>query len=928
MKRIAVYFFIMLLVLQGIPYQKADAEEPTAGIDSAQESIDLANQYMKDHMNYEGDYYGIKSATGRSIIDELAVKGNAAFNNLPIFVYGSPMEGAQAATKYGNDTRVEDDGQLRALGFSYTDEPYANPLFHIDDITYVRRWIKDPWELPSPVKRDIRKELLPDNPKDKHTYQWLSYEPDKFASAYSVMNQWINSNKWLPNRVEKMTGDRKFFNRSIEGVPEVLADNPEDYIYMIQPPTYHSWGVGIAFYYYGGNGPDNMEKPNYYLYYQYFRYKPFAMLENDLSAHFELLPSNANAGDPVEVAINLKSTFGKEVTTDYAWDIRTASGDPISATYSGHATKKSGDITFKEKGERLLRARFVMPESNVSIQFAMNKDKDSPQERNYDNNSLSSSPTAVKVVVPTPPFRSNEELGYNILSKKLRFDLNGGSPLSASLSLPANSSWNGNATGSLNVSNGQPDLFRQFAVSNNPPVDEASAHISREPVVSTQILRTDFGDNPVGGGWLNWTTPGTPKYRTGDILASGTVSRPFLTERIDCDWVTNSEGEQEQDCDTTYLPGSSTGVFPDHTDRLTVGAYIYNGRQSLPAISYLNKIDGNTTSSLQKILYWKNEPYRYDVVRWMAHEDENGGLYGWTPVPGQYDRSFTHQANGELKWTVGKSQEAAYKQSREAAKKKQNVQSAYDIAVFATDKELQKYDYPIKSGYYFNPAGQYTFTIETEMYKPSQANTKDHADLVDQIIDSFSYESDLIYINNNKEAVNVEGQKLSMNRNVPVAKKGVLTRDNPNGVNGWKLLDVDENYTKRTEALPHTQERDGTMHAYWRAVLEGYNESSTIGSYNNYEYREFVKNGQKTMYKVTEKTTVTITIAPEADKKLYTHAHMPDGTYKMEAKIGGIALTGLPHAYKTLPTLQGIDLGNSNRLTITVRGSMYDDLNG
>jgi len=44
-------------------------------------------------------------------------------------------------------------------------------------------------------------------------------------------------------------------NSSTNALKRVAGEHsrePEDYIYIIQPPTYESWGVGIAFYYYGG----------------------------------------------------------------------------------------------------------------------------------------------------------------------------------------------------------------------------------------------------------------------------------------------------------------------------------------------------------------------------------------------------------------------------------------------------------------------------------------------------------------------------------------------------------------------------------------------------------------------------------------------------------------------------------------------------
>ena len=84
----------------------------------------------------------------------------------------------------------------------------------------------------------------------------------------------------------------------------------------------------------------------------------------------------------------------------------------------------------------------------------------------------------------------------------------------------------------------------------------------------------------------------------------------------------------------------------------------------------------------------------------------------------------------------------------------------YDKAVFATDKELQRFDYPIKSGYYFNPAGEYKITLETVTYKPVAGKTKDHENLVNALINSFRYETDLIYITDRREAVNINNNPI------------------------------------------------------------------------------------------------------------------------------------------------------------------------
>ncbi|MNJ37991.1 hypothetical protein D3C77_328280 [compost metagenome] len=148
----------------------------------------------------------------------------------------------------------------------------------------------------------------------------------------------------------------------------------------------------------------------------------------------------------------------------------------------------------------------------------------------------------------------------------------------------------------------------------------------------------------------------------------------------------------------------------------------------------------------------------------MHHQDEKGNKYDWTQAPGQYIRTFIQQASGSVQWNVESSMTDEYAQARNAAAKRVNNKKLFDKAVFATDKELQKHDYPIKSGYYFNPAGRYTFTVKTEVFKNKQPNandmTDDHQDLVNGLIHSFRYETDLMFINNKKVAVNIKNDGL------------------------------------------------------------------------------------------------------------------------------------------------------------------------
>jgi hypothetical protein len=268
---------------------------------------------------------------------------------------------------------------------------------------------------------------------------------------------------------------------------------------------------------------------------------------------------------------------------------------------------------------------------------------------------------------------------------------------------------------------------------------------------------------------------------------------------------------------------------------------------------------------------------------------------------------------------------ANYKRSREAAKRQDTRNSELDRAVFASDKVHQNLAYPIRSGYYFNPTGTYQFTVETVTYKSTNNDTEDHKNIVQALINSFRYESNLVYINNKNQAVDLRNQPANKKGTVYAPKTAVITATNPVGLNGVSWLQVkDRNadssrYEKKFEEIKHTTDVDGsTTHEFWKNVLEGYTESGTLSSFNNFKYREYVKPGQ-TMYKITEKTTVTIIVNP-LNTKAYTHVQMADGKYNVRAYFADIALNNISGE---LPTLKGITLDN---IEVSVVGSRYDDM--
>jgi len=130
-------------------------------------------------------------------------------------------------------------------------------------------------------------------------------------------------------------------------------------------------------------------------------------------------------------------------------------------------------------------------------------------------------------------------------------------------------------------------------------------------------------------------------------------------------------------------------------------------------------------------------------------------------------------------------------------------------------------------------------------------------------------------------------------------------------------------YTKDEEEIEHSENSGEFTHDYLKEILEGYEESGTIESKNKYKYREYVKDNQN-IFRITEKTTVTIRINPE-NKKVYTFINMPDGKYKIAAWIGDIKLSDMDNSYKNLDVLKGIY--NFDIIEVDVNGTLYDDQN-
>lgn len=900
MLRILLIITLFSYLFVGHVFSNSDVDVPT----TPEKILEISSRDM-DKLYHVGDnYYPVTSKNYGAYRKDLLQKQINEKKNHFIIVYGQShgeelfhkgekMRAYSGYTIHG--TSVSTEGAPWYVGWSGT---------KIQDFNM----IKNPWEDPGVIsKYKIRNNLF-NGYVDKENFYLKDSNGTFEKSILTGLNDTYAGKKYEEFMYKEKNIEFKDLDVYDLNAKPKNGGEWVDYVHILQPPTFYSWGAGRIY----------IKNKNDDITYLGIPIAPFVLQFDDLSAYFENIPQNKAVDETAVVRIRLNSSFEERIETDFIWDIRTQSGQRLDVSFEGQhkENSESGIIKIPSMGEQVLDAVFTMPDEAVEINFTLNETQKKPEETTYSNNFLSATIQPVKAL---PPNVQEFTLDYNVLSRKVNFDLNKGNAITAKLQLPGlpGARWEGNATGNLEVNNNAPDLFHDFTVTNNPAVDVAAELIERFPKITMEFIREDFGDDPLNRNWFKSPTAITKK-EDGSIGFNGEVNRAYSYLRKSCD-----------ECSPQRVHTSTSASFQAGRDNITIKAKIYNGKETIEPKKYEQKIDHNDHNSFKKDLYWTSEPYRYKVIRWMAHQQADNTLSDWTAVDGQYDRTFTQQASGKLEWKVERSLGKEYEQGRDAAKRMTNRKDSYDKAVFATDKELQKYDYPIKSGYYFNPAGSYTFTIKTVTYKPTKDDTKDHQDLVDAIISSFRYETDLMYINEEREAVNLLNQGLPAYRNSYSKKPAALSKENPRGVDGQLLLTVldrkedESRYQKDVVEIVHSQNSGEFTHGYWKNILEGYSESGTLKSKEDYKYREYVKENQH-MYQITETTKVTIVINPE-NTLIFTHAHMPDGQYYVRAWLEDIKLSSSSNYYNVLPDLKGVT--SLDEIQVTVQGSIYDDVN-
>jgi len=600
------------------------------------------------------------------------------------------------------------------------------------------------------------------------------------------------------------------------------------------------------------------------------------------------------------------------------------------------------------------------------------------------------------------------ELFYDQLEKIVEFDIG---KATASPKLPTDPykydvKWTDDPiTYTINIKNLDTAAYKDFTAvvdvngkkhngtGDNIVITDSSSSDKTKIVVSTKITTTikrDYAtyqtDYPPSE---NYGIDGTPKSH-GQIEATGKASRkykynshPYDTKTItytDSYWE-NGKKYSETVTETVEVPCIHDNNFGwSHEDTNTVADKkeivigIYNGMETVPPPMFYEQIRNNnyveltpSNQSFRKKIEWVSKPIELEVVRFMhkrlkstAPSFNDGKIEDGSQLPykGKYTREFIEQNYADIKWTAseGGRMSTAYKGDRDKAKNRDYKIRGDEVrAVFASDVAFnrdQAYN-DIRSGYYFNPAGIYSFEVETEVYKDwlpsSNTPTPEHAAIVKALLESFYYESNMVYINPSREAVTITGQTVRINGTTYAPAKDTVGINTFNGFGNYgnepaplhepsqlfKIHAINDGYTREYEnELDHAYPSDPTKpdsltDAKFKRVMEGHKESNTTNTKNYIEY----VHEDEVVYQIKETTKVTIRVNPE-NVKVYTHAqlrngnHYSIGAYVDEIDIGGVYYEDDGEEYPLTgdsfsPLLSGAQL---DEIRIRVFGSMYDDI--
>ncbi|MCX7748177.1 MAG: hypothetical protein N2645_15025 [Clostridia bacterium] len=572
---------------------------------------------------------------------------------------------------------------------------------------------------------------------------------------------------------------------------------------------------------------------------------------------------------------------------------------------------------------------FTIPNGGAKIKFTLNPEGSGGIE---EVNPPGYSDNSAEVTIGTIPYVEKSKtytLDFDELSMKIDHSIMSNTISTSTLSLPQGTdttqySWfsDPKTSGALNVTKKEGgEYLHGYDVKNNEEIINSDVmQASRSPIVGFTLKREDFGDDP-GKRWL--ANKSNPYTIYAKINYKGSIERPyFCNSRL----ITgkNEKGE------TTYSDwqyggqGKATADFlPAGTDVLTFEARVYNGKETLtdnPDRKFrfgLNSTADNKDSVTQTI-HWISDAHDIDVQRWMLLVNENHQPIG-DPVAkdGQYSRRFTQQNMATITYQNIETIRGEYTKDR--ANSRQGIQNteAYPHALFSTDKQLSRYEFPIKSGFYLNPVGKYKVTVKSVIYKKDDKysaghNTMEHKEIVDKVKESFKYRSNLTYTRDFRS----NNYHLDYNQsNSPL--KSLVSMD-PNEIPG-------ANFSGNEKLEVSTGPKDSTLDKRYKQILEGWHESLSTNTYN---YIEYIKNPNLNIYKITETTEIIFDVNPK-HVKCYIVPNLPNSKTQIDYYVRSwfdpitLNLKKDEIGHKQAITTKKVNL-KDNSVNIVVMGSYYD----
>ncbi|RCX18261.1 hypothetical protein DFR58_10519 [Anaerobacterium chartisolvens] len=549
-------------------------------------------------------------------------------------------------------------------------------------------------------------------------------------------------------------------------------------------------------------------------------------------------------------------------------------------------------------------------------------------------------------------------LDYDVVSRDFIYGVNNGQPLNARLELPHNSSgwydWSASwAEGSQ--TSGQLDklLSDPSSIAGSmdygveyDPISTSETSVSKLPSISWTTKKSHFGFEPSTG---RFKSNGSFSYGSG-YAANGnnplarfkldSFGEIFRTARYSAYRSYHSHSSSCYNSEGVRVCGRSSGPynhvsgtvtqtarFPYCSDTVEIQSMTYNGK-GMPLINL--KKDERTEGTgagagAKRKIVWEGDRWGIPVVRYMRSIDRQGNTSSLSVVPGNHggQRIFQHLDSAEVSYSVDTSFAGHFQADRDNAYNNEGNYKGYGFkyAPFATDRQLQRYAYPIKSGYFYVPYAVYRVSIKTEIYKREGQQTE-HNSIVNSVKSSFVLDIGLPTMKRNGDAViDTDGRKygsypVQIGQQYSKSERKLEYGRGPENNAGMYLTGSEEQLLGNTDPL-------------FKRILEGWTYSGTQGSWGgtdsaaSYKYREYVSEAD--IYKIEEQTTLTFTVNPEK-LKFYIIPKTADGVYGISVSFGEFTNTRTrgPDGSAAQPVkLNGA--GQTDVVAFTVVGSMYDD---